>query len=268
MFLEFYTQRHSTAVRRTLLAAATILVASGIPAWASIITFSGEDLGAGPGDPHPLSSAAAASFDAAASLLGSNSIINFESATLGTYTTLTVAPGVSISGATSAGGNQSILNASNFPAAPSLDGFNTTSGGTQFAEMMGGTVTFTFASPTQFFGAYISGIQTIFFTDVITFSDGSSQSISIPGVGTSSSVGALDFVGFTDAGKSITSITINAGIPGNPGAGFDDIGLDDVRYQSTTSSAPEPGSMVLMLGGICIALAYRRHATLVSKMRD
>jgi hypothetical protein len=126
--------------------------------------------------------------------------------------------------------------------------------------MMGGTVTFTFTTPTQFFGAYISGIQTAFFTDTITFSDGASRSISIPGAGTTSSEGALDFVGFTDAGASITSITINAGIPGNTNAGFDDIGLDDVRYQSATaSSAPEPGSMALMLvGGLCAAFGYRR----------
>jgi hypothetical protein len=254
MSREFRNWRQRSAARTTLVAAVTFLVVSGIQASASIITFSGEDLSAGPGDPHPVSSAAAASFDAAASLLGSNSIINFESATLGTYTNLTIAPGVSISGTTVGGGNQSILNASNFPPAPSLDGFNTTSGGTRFAEMMGGTLTFTFTSPTQFFGAYISGIQTVFFTDVITFSDGSSQSILIPGAGTTSSVGALDFVGFTDAGASITSITINAG-----SAGFDDIGLDDVRYQSTPSSAPEPGSMVLMLGGLGVALAYRRY---------
>src|SRR4029077_1230099 len=115
----------------------------------------------------------------------------------------TVAPGVTMNGSDSFGANQTIRNTSNFPAAPQLDGYNTTSGGANFVEMVGGTVTFSFATPIQAFGAYFSGIQTNFFTDTITFSDGTSQTILIPGAGTSSSVGALDFVGFTDVGKSI-----------------------------------------------------------------
>jgi hypothetical protein len=200
-----------------------------------------------------LSSAAAANFDTAAAALGIVGLITFESAPLGSYTTLTVAPGVSISGTDVNGANQSILNVSDFPPAPSLDGFNTTPGGSKWAEMVGGTLTFTFANPTQFFGAYFSGVQTYFFSDVIQFSDGTSQTVSIPGAGTSGSVGALDFVGFTDAGKSIASITINTG---NHAAGWDDIGLDDVRYQATT---PEPGYTVLMaLGCVGLALGYRR----------
>jgi hypothetical protein len=228
------------------------------PARAGVIVFTGFDLGSGAPPAHPNSDAAAASFDAAAALIGSSSKITFESAPLGSFNNLVVAPGVSINGLDFQNLNQTIRNTSNFPANPALDGSNTTPGGSKFVEMQGGTLTFTFAQPTQFFGAYFTGIQTVFFTDSITFNDGTSQTVNILAPGTTSSLGATVFVGFTDAGKSITSITINAGIPGNPGAGFDDIGVDDVRFQSAPPAVPEPSSLALLsLGGLTLA-GWRR----------
>jgi hypothetical protein len=123
--------------------------------------------------------------------------------------------------------------------------------------MLGGTLTFTFAGGTQFFGAYLTGVQTNFFQDTVTFNDGTSQTINAPGTGTDSSNGALDFVGFTDAGKLITSVSINAGTNGQ-----DFIGVDDVRYQTAaTTVAPEPSSVFLVLaGGALLALRCRRKA--------
>jgi len=213
--------------------------------------FTGADLGVLPSSPSgPNSTAAATSFDTAAALLGNVSTITFESAAVGSFTSLTVAPGVTISGSDADGNHQSINNAPD-SAFPSLDGYNTTSGGSNFVEMMGGNLVFTFATPVQFFGAFLSGVQD-FFQDTITFSDGSSETIDVPETGTSSSVGELVFVGFTDAGKSISSVTINAG---TPTAGFDDIGVDDVRYQSAASSVPEPGSVILLLTVCLLALA-------------
>jgi len=66
----------------------------------------------------------------------------------------------------------------------------------------------------------------------------------------------VDFVGFTDAGASITSVSINAGV------GYGDyIGVDDVNYQVV--STPEPGSLALSLTGIlaigCGRLRRRRR---------
>jgi hypothetical protein len=126
-------------------------------------------------------------------------------------------------------------------------------------EMIGGNLVFSFATPIQSFGAYFSGIQTNFFQDTVTFSDGTSHTLDIPGTGTTRSVGALSFVGFTDAGSSISSVSINAGNQ----AGFDDIGVDDVRFQATASvtSTPEPGSITLLVMGcgFCVALGYRRR---------
>ncbi len=237
-----------------------VLTCSGVYASASVITFTGEDIMSTTTSPHPLSAAAAASFAAAASLIGTVSTINFEGDTLGAFSSLAAAPGVTITGTDINGNNQTIRNTSNSPTIPTLDGYNTTPGGSYFLEVQAGTVTFTFATPTQFFGAYFSGVQNFFSGEDITFSDGTSETIAMPETGTSGSIGALDFVGFTDAGKSISSITLNAG---NANTGADYIGIDDVSYQSfasTNSAVPEPDSIALMLtGGLGLAAALRRR---------
>jgi hypothetical protein len=136
-----------------------------------------------------------------------------------------------------------------------LDGYNTTPSGANFVEMQGGTLTFTFASPIQAFGAYFSGVQN-FTTDTVNFSDGTSQVLDIPEDGTSSSIGALDFVGFTDAGASISSVTINAG---SFAAGYDDIGVDDVLFGPVTTPVPEPFTLSLFGAGLAGAAALRRR---------
>jgi hypothetical protein len=227
---------------------------SGLCASAGVVTFTGEDLNAGPGNPRPNSDAAAANFATAAGAIGNIGIITFESAPVGNFSSLVVATGVTISGTNGSGGSLSINNAPNFASAPALDGFNTTSGGAKYVEMLGGTLTFTFAGGTQFFGAYLTGVQTNFFQDTVTFNDGTSQTINAPGTGTDSSNGALDFVGFTDAGKLITSVSINAGTNGQ-----DFIGVDDVRYQTAATTVPS-SVFLLLAGGALLALRYRRKA--------
>src|SRR4051794_15989976 len=112
------------AIRFRSLASAAFAVTALVtcPVDAAIVTFSGIDPGVGPTDPRPLSNAAAASFDAAAGLLGPSTLINFESAPVGGFTSLLVAPGVTL---TQTGGASTIANA---PVATpaSLYGFNTT----------------------------------------------------------------------------------------------------------------------------------------------
>lgn len=229
-----------------------VLALSGVGASASTITYTGQDIVSTTSSPHPNSSAAAASFAAAAAGLGTVSTIDFESAPLGSFSSLSVASGVTLTGSDAFGNNQTIRDTSNSPTIPTLDGFNTTPGGANFLEMQGGSATFTFATPTQFFGAYFTGVQN-FFTDYVTFSDGTTQVIDLPEAGTSGSVGAVDFVGFTDAGRSISSVTV---VAGNPELGYDYIGVDDVSYQSAPVSTvtPEPDSIVLVLTG-CLSLA-------------
>jgi len=204
--------------------------------------------------PHPSSATAASNFATAAGALGATSLITFESAPLGSFSNLTVAPGVSINGSDVNSANQTIRNTSDFPTAPTLDGYNTTPGGAKFVEMIGGTLTFTFAKPIQAFGAYLSGVQD-FTTDTLNFSDGTSQVLDVPEAGTSNSVGALDFLGFTDAGKSITSVTIDTG---SFAAGWDDIGVDDVRF-GPVANVPEPFTLSLFGAGLAGAAALRRR---------
>jgi len=207
-------------------------------------------LNAGPGGPFTNSDAAAASFTTAAGAIGTVGTITFEDAPLGAFTSLTVAPNVTVNGPT----GLAILNTPSFASNPSLDGFNTTPGGAQYVEDQAGSVTFTFSKPTQFFGAYLSGLQNYYAQDVVTFSDGSTQVINAPETGTGSGTGAVDFVGFTDAGKTISSITITST---GPGGSVDYIGIDDVKYQ-IASAVPEPASTWLLLTGVLgLSLALR-----------
>jgi hypothetical protein len=212
---------------------------------------------------HPNSAAAAASFDAAVALLGTGSLVTFESAPLGSFSNLTIALGVTLNGTDINGNNQTIRDTSNSPSFPTLDGYNTTPGGANFVEVQAGILTFTFSSGVEAFGAYFSGIQDFYPSESITFSDGTSETIGIPETGTSGSVGALDFVGFTDAGKSITSITLNAG---SASVGGDYMGVDDVRFLTTPTAtgAPEPSSIGMAVSGLAalgfVGLRRRRAA--------
>jgi PEP-CTERM motif-containing protein len=201
---------------------------------AALIIFSGVDAGANSTDPRPLSDAAAALFDAA----GNETIITFEAAPLGSFTNLVVAPGVTINGTDFVANPQTIRNTP--VATPDrLFGYNTTGGGTQFVSLFGGTLTFTFATPIEDFGVYLSGVQVN--GETISFNDGAPQVIPIlnPGFG-----GGVQFLGFTDFGNPISSITIN--VDG------DIVGVDDVRF------SPEPATLALLGVGLA-GLGFSRR---------
>ncbi|MGA3019426.1 MAG: PEP-CTERM sorting domain-containing protein [Bryobacteraceae bacterium] len=221
---------------------------------AGIITYSGFDAGAN-GRPIPQSDAAAATFDTAAAAIGTEGLITFESAPLGSFTNLTVAPGVLVNGTDYGGSPQDILNSTTCTVA--LCGGNTTVGGSQFLYVNAGTVTFTFSTPTSYWGAYLSGVQLA--GETITFNDGSAESVTIPDPGTG---GGIEFLGFTDAGQTFTSLTINT--PNSNNSAGDFIAVDDVRYETaaSTTSTPEPGTLGLGAAGLLLlAGAVRRQRT-------
>lgn len=239
-----------------LLCVAAILADAERRSDAAVVTYSASDAAAGPTDPRPNSNAMAATFDSAASALGTVQIITFESAPLGAFTNLTVAPGVSLSGIDKDGGSQTIRNTPGGGSGPSdpvsIYGYNTTLGGANFVYVRGGTLTFSFATGVQAFGAYISGIQ--FAGETITFNNGLPQSVPIPPLGVSD--GGVAFVGFTDAGRSITSLTIHAiGVPGGP----DFISIDDVRIVPYIAPVPEPTTFAIVGIGALGWAAFRRR---------
>jgi hypothetical protein len=169
------------------------------------------------------------------SILSNNeTIITFEAAPLGSFTNLVVAPGVTINGTDFGGSPQTILN-SPVGSPDGLFGYNTTSGGSQWLSLFGGSITFTFAYAHR-------GLRRLFLRrathgETITFNDGAPQSIALPNPGS----GVL-FIGFTDFGNPITSLTINVQVGGTG----DIVGIDDVRFsvaQGPQFPSPPPSRL-------------------------
>ena len=218
------------------------LVSCAVTSQAALVIFSGNDSGANSTDPRPNSNAAAAAFDLAATGLGPVNLITFESAPLGTFSSLVVATGVTLTGSDFGSADQTIRNTS-VSTPDALWGYNTTPGGSQFASFNGGTMTFTFATPVRSFGAYFGGVQDFGVTSTIKFNDGTSQTMNFVQIG---SAGGVQFLGFTDAGKSISSITIDHT--------NDVVSMDDVRY----GAVPEPASIAAIGLGVTCLLRRRR----------
>ena len=114
---------------------------SWVPRSPEITTYTGFDLGSGSTATNPNSDAAALALDTAT---GFQPKITFESAPLGPYSSLVVAPGVTLTGSDSAGTTRpsSTLPHARMPCAATTSH----SGGSQWADVFGGTITFTFST--------------------------------------------------------------------------------------------------------------------------
>jgi hypothetical protein len=133
-----------------------------------------------------------------------------------------------------------------------LCGFNTTAGGSNFVELSGGSVTFSFTQPIDAFGFFVNGLQTDRVAQqFIEYVDGSmvSQIINMP----SAIDGGGAFVGFVDFGESISSVTFDAS--------FDILGFDDLLFGRSENDPNNPvsaPSVLMLLVASMIGLRLRR----------
>ena len=220
---------------------------------------------AGPGQAHPNTDAARGQFDVAASGFGTLTQLTFEPVALNSTNFTT--NGVTITGANNAGG---VSNSSS-----TITGFNTTAGGSKFLQLASSnsnnavTETFTFsnADPVTAFGATFTGVGTSSGSTLITFNDGTTQSVLLPG----SSQGGTLFFGFTDANATTSIKSVTLGVyPVNGGGTGDIIGIDDVLLYNgvpsnpTLGAVPEPSETAtlalggVMLGGLVLLARKRR----------
>lgn len=202
-------------------------LASATTAMADPIVYSGADAGASSFAAMTNSQAARAAFDLATG--GPLSIIDFETP---------LPAGVSVSGGAT----------TNVSSGFALFGDNTTVGGEYYRTYSGNNtlMVFSFVDPIDSFGAYMTGLQgDVVGQQTITYLNGNTKTVDIPKLS-----GGGAFVGFTDSGASISSVSLTF---------FNDIvGVDDVVYGN---AVPEPTSIALLgLGLFGVALHRRRNA--------
>lgn len=226
---------------------------------ASLVTFYGADSNALSG---ANSSAALNNYlDAAAS----DSLISFQSASnsSGNFSNLTIASGVSLTVTGNVGGG--IVNKTDHSQ---LGGFNV-NGGSRWLQLSpavnsstGATAVFTFSTAINAFGAFLTDTQlNLPGAITVSFNDGTSQSL---GFTKNNASGGVLFFGFTDTGKSFSSVTINTGATSST---HDIFGIDDVHFAAVPPAAifaaavPEPASLALALLGFgLIGIAATRHS--------
>jgi hypothetical protein len=231
----------SNTVLPAIVASALALAAGA--SQAGITTFSGQDDGAPTTGPFTNSDAAQTSFLGAATSFGPVHTETFEEQSVGFSTVYSITGATITLNAPDDGPSFSgISNTTN----GNLYGFNTTPGDANWLGFTGGSATFDFAKPTNSFGFFTTGIQTVFTSALtVSFNDGASESLSLP----INVNGGASYFGFTDS-TPVSSITIT-------NISDDAWGIDDVSFNS---SVPEPGAWALMCIGVGLFGAAMRRA--------
>ena len=241
-------------MRTVLISVCLAGICAAVPstARATTITFDGKDLAASYGGPFPNSDTAHAGFQAAVSGSGQLlSTIDFESAALGSFASISLGGGVTA--AFSGDFNPGVSGISNNNAS-AFGTFDTTRPGSRYTLLQtsvggsGAALTFNFANAIDTFGVYITGLGTDA-TMTLAFNDGTSQTVPITG-GTPGGFTDAQFVGFTDFGASIGSVSLRLN-----NANYY-IGVDDLSF---STAVPEPASLLLLGSGLLGVAARRRR---------
>ena len=235
---------------------AALAAVSATPASAVTTLFLGQDDGAAVTGPFTNSSAAEASFKAAAAAYGVVKTETFESATVGTLSPLVLADLTITTSAPNFGPNFSGVNTGTLG---NLYGFNVTPGGKQWYGFPNFTATsalFVFNSPTNSLGVWLTGIQSVFTASIkVELIDGSQESFFLPvnGNGGAQFFGAVSGIAFT---KVLAIQTNNAGVA-------DAFGIDDISFNSGV--VPEPATWSMLIAGFgLVGFAARRRRSVTS----
>jgi hypothetical protein len=192
----------------------------------------------------------------AAGALGTVNLINFESAPLGNFASLGLGSGVTATLTGTAGdADPGISNT----LGDTTVGYNTTAGGSQYLRVVPifdvgtASVTFDFDAPVQAFGTYLTGLGTAAGALHVVFSDGTAQDLSVAG----SPSGGVQFFGFTDEGKFISSVQLQlTGVIGTR----DIFSVDDVRFVAASEAVPEPSTLAIFaIAGLGAGVYLRRR---------
>lgn len=229
---------------------------AGVAAAAPVTVFSGVDAGVGPLDPRPVSTAAAGSFDAAATATGAAlQRLDFEGFGLVAIGDgLDLGAGVRVSG-------EHIRPGIGVRSSPFAGAFNTTGGGTRYLAFMTdavepgativSTLNFSFDRPIDAFGAMVSGSnadQTL----MVSFDDGDAHEFVVPPGGS-----GVAFFGLRSDGGSFSSITFTQTWTNTYAVDLVySVGLDDLAF---THAVPLPDSAALAALGLGLASAAARR---------
>jgi hypothetical protein len=217
------------------VASIALVCLAGASAQAGITTFSGQDDGVGITGPFTNSNATAANFLSAAGTFGAVRTETFDELAVGTAAfggTFSI-PGASVTIVTPFGNPYGGVSDS---VSSGVYGFPISGANFLAFDGTGGQATFDFTHPTNSFGFYTTGVQTIFTTSLtVNFFDGASETLNLP----INVNGGASYFGFTDT-TAISSVVI-------ANSSNDAWAIDNVSYNY--SAVPEASTWVMMLIG-------------------